>query len=168
MRNKLSLFLIIACCSALMGNIADARQGCCSHHGGVCECGCCDGTSLSSTCAPYYPECNSQPSVEMSGLQTKTPPANKEYENQNLKLQEESQIQINSESQSEPEQNFQQQLQMESQSESLSQSENQVLNQSQPQSKNEEKNDGVAFCFFLLLFIFCSGWYILSKLQKKG
>lgn len=34
-----------------------ARSGCCSHHGGVCGCGCCDGTSLSSTCAPYYPEC---------------------------------------------------------------------------------------------------------------
>lgn len=35
----------------------EARSGCCSHHGGVCGCGCCDGTSLSSTCAPYYPEC---------------------------------------------------------------------------------------------------------------
>ena len=35
-----------------------ARQGCCSHHGGVCGCGCCDGTPLSSTCAPYYPECS--------------------------------------------------------------------------------------------------------------
>jgi hypothetical protein len=38
---------------------ADARSGCCSHHGGVCGCGCCDGTSLSATCAPYYPECSS-------------------------------------------------------------------------------------------------------------
>lgn len=37
-----------------------ARSGCCSHHGGVCGCGCCDGTGLSDTCAPYYPEC-SQP-----------------------------------------------------------------------------------------------------------
>jgi len=36
-----------------------ARSGCCSHHQGVCGCGCCDGTPLSSTCAPYYPECNS-------------------------------------------------------------------------------------------------------------
>lgn len=36
----------------------EARSGCCSHHGGVCGCGCCDGTGLSSTCAPYYPECN--------------------------------------------------------------------------------------------------------------
>lgn len=38
---------------------AFARSGCCSHHGGVCGCGCCDGSPLSSTCAPYYPECNS-------------------------------------------------------------------------------------------------------------
>gem|GEM_PF-2513582 len=35
----------------------EARSGCCSYHGGVCGCGCCDGTSLSATCAPYYPEC---------------------------------------------------------------------------------------------------------------
>lgn len=35
----------------------EARSGCCSHHGGVCGCRCCDGSSLSSTCAPYYPEC---------------------------------------------------------------------------------------------------------------
>lgn len=41
--------------------IASARSGCCSHHGGVCGCGCCDGTGLSATCAPYYPECNSRP-----------------------------------------------------------------------------------------------------------
>lgn len=40
--------------------LVEARSGCCSHHGGVCGCGCCDGTSLSNTCAPYYPEC-SQP-----------------------------------------------------------------------------------------------------------
>ncbi len=37
-----------------------ARSGCCSHHGGVCGCGCCDGSPLSSTCAPYYPQCNRQ------------------------------------------------------------------------------------------------------------
>jgi hypothetical protein len=34
-----------------------ARSGCCSHHGGVCGCGCCDGTPLSNTCRPYYSEC---------------------------------------------------------------------------------------------------------------
>lgn len=36
----------------------EARSGCCSHHGGVCGCGCCDGSGLSATCAPYYPECS--------------------------------------------------------------------------------------------------------------
>src|SRR5947209_4329552 len=36
----------------------DARSGCCSHHGGVCGCGCCDGSSLSAICAPYYPQCS--------------------------------------------------------------------------------------------------------------
>src|SRR6266702_4416002 len=35
-----------------------ARSGCCSHHGGVSGCGCADGTPLSSTCLPYYPECS--------------------------------------------------------------------------------------------------------------
>ena len=50
-----------------------ARSGCCSWHGGVCtyQCSygggtgyeCCDGTSLSSTCAPYYPSCPSGPVI---------------------------------------------------------------------------------------------------------
>ncbi len=39
----------------------EARSGCCSHHGGVCGCRCCDGTPLSAKCAPYYPGCNSKP-----------------------------------------------------------------------------------------------------------
>jgi hypothetical protein len=40
----------------LIAQPALARSGCCSHHGGVQVngCGCNDGTSLSSTCAPYY------------------------------------------------------------------------------------------------------------------
>lgn len=41
----------------------EARQGCCSRHGGVCGCSCCDGTSLSSKCAPYYPQCSSKASI---------------------------------------------------------------------------------------------------------
>lgn len=45
----------------LLPAAVDARSGCCSHHGGVCGCGCCDGTSLSATCAPYYPQCSSKP-----------------------------------------------------------------------------------------------------------
>lgn len=51
-------------------NYASARSGCCSHHGGVCGCGCCDGTSLSSTCAPYYPECGSGYSAPSYSLYT--------------------------------------------------------------------------------------------------
>ena len=47
-------------------SIINARQGCCSHHDGVCGCGCCDGTSLSATCAPYYPNCNSNPPPQQS------------------------------------------------------------------------------------------------------
>lgn len=34
------------------------RSGCCSHHGGVCGCACCDGTNLSATCLAKYPQCN--------------------------------------------------------------------------------------------------------------
>ncbi|MCK5123453.1 MAG: hypothetical protein KAQ87_04915 [Candidatus Pacebacteria bacterium] len=37
---------------------AEARRGCCSWHGGVCGCRCCDGSSLSAKCAPYYPSCS--------------------------------------------------------------------------------------------------------------
>ena len=52
---------------------ADARRGCCSHHGGVCGCSCCDGTPLSAKCAPYYPDCTNnqqKPSIPS----TDTPP----------------------------------------------------------------------------------------------
>ena len=41
---------------------AEARSGCCSWHGGVCGCRCCDGSSLSAKCAPYYPSCSYTPS----------------------------------------------------------------------------------------------------------
>jgi len=50
------VFLVVSFCFA---NFSLARSGCCSHHGGVCGCGCCDGKSLSATCAPYYPNCSS-------------------------------------------------------------------------------------------------------------
>ena len=55
---------------------ADARSGCCSHHGGVCGCGCCDGSPLSAICAPYYPECSSNAGTATSNsqaLQTTAP-----------------------------------------------------------------------------------------------
>jgi len=52
---------------------ADARQGCCSHHGGVCGCGCCDGSPLSATCAPYYPECGSNSNNEPEPIEYSEP-----------------------------------------------------------------------------------------------
>jgi hypothetical protein len=39
--------------------VAYGHSGCCSHHGGVCGCACCDGTPLSQICLPYYPQCGS-------------------------------------------------------------------------------------------------------------
>lgn len=54
------LIIILSCYILLPLNNVEARQGCCSHHGGVCGCHCCDGTSLSATCAPYYPQCNTK------------------------------------------------------------------------------------------------------------
>lgn len=53
------LIVLILIFLFLFAAIADigARRGCCSHHGGVCGCRCCDGTPLSAKCAPYYPQC---------------------------------------------------------------------------------------------------------------
>ncbi len=52
--------------------IIQARSGCCSHHEGVCGCGCCDGSPLSSTCRPYYPECSQAPVKVMPTTAPKT------------------------------------------------------------------------------------------------
>jgi len=57
-RKILTLFIVFFL-FFLSFSTVDARSGCCSHHKGVCGCRCCDGTSLSSTCAPYYPSCSS-------------------------------------------------------------------------------------------------------------
>ncbi|MCK5040620.1 MAG: thermonuclease family protein [Candidatus Aenigmarchaeota archaeon] len=54
LRTVLILFLLIA----LFSTVVEAISGCCSHHNGVCGCKCCDGTSLSKTCAPYYLSCD--------------------------------------------------------------------------------------------------------------
>jgi hypothetical protein len=57
---RISLFLIFLSFIFVFSVFnVEARSGCCSHHGGVCGCGCCDGSPLSATCAPYYPECSS-------------------------------------------------------------------------------------------------------------
>jgi len=74
----LPLLIITLLCLSLPLNDVKARQGCCSHHGGVCGCGCCDGTSLSATCAPYYPQCNSKP------VQTYVPPVTQPNYNNNV------------------------------------------------------------------------------------
>ena len=34
-----------------------AASGCCSRHGGICDCACCDGTALSETCRSRMPAC---------------------------------------------------------------------------------------------------------------
>jgi hypothetical protein len=47
---KSSLILSVLVLIVIIGT-ADARRGCCSHHGGVCGCACCDGTPLSAVCA---------------------------------------------------------------------------------------------------------------------
>ncbi len=70
MRGKIKIICLILVIIGLISLIilsAQARQGCCSHHGGVCGCRCCDGTSLSATCAPYYPNC-SQKKIELPSL----------------------------------------------------------------------------------------------------
>ncbi|MFA5136011.1 MAG: hypothetical protein WC489_01300 [Patescibacteria group bacterium] len=56
MRKAVFLFITLLFFLSLT-TTAYARSGCCSWHGGVCGCSCCDGTSLSATCLPYYPGC---------------------------------------------------------------------------------------------------------------
>lgn len=67
-KTLLPLFLIILLSFFLLPiDDIEARSGCCSWHGGVCtyKCPdgvnvgymCCDGTSLSAKCAPYYSSC---------------------------------------------------------------------------------------------------------------
>ncbi len=41
-----------------------AKQDCCSSHQGVCDCKCCDGTSLSKECLHSYPKCNRKDKVK--------------------------------------------------------------------------------------------------------
>jgi len=75
-------FTIIICAVILLLSSPTpsfARSGCCSHHGGVSGCGCADGTPLSSTCAPYYPQCSSGGSTEVETPITYTPIAKPTY-----------------------------------------------------------------------------------------
>jgi hypothetical protein len=50
-------FLLFLVVFLAISALAYARSGCCSSHGGVCGCACCDGSPLSATCLPYYPNC---------------------------------------------------------------------------------------------------------------
>ena len=69
------LILLFVSLSVLFIETADARQGCSSHHGGVCGCACCDGTPLSAKCAPYY-DCGES----KSNYESSAPVENKETE----------------------------------------------------------------------------------------
>ena len=66
-----TLFAVVVLLAVGSFQPVEAHSGCCSWHGGVCGCGCCDGTALSSTCAPYYPECSSTTST--TSIQNNTP-----------------------------------------------------------------------------------------------
>ncbi|HIH96804.1 MAG TPA: hypothetical protein HA348_04915, partial [Thermoplasmata archaeon] len=69
-KSKLKVLVVLILVALLLSaSVADigAHSGCCSWHGGVCSytCShgglgyrCCDGTSLTSTCRPYYAVCS--------------------------------------------------------------------------------------------------------------
>ncbi|OGX26192.1 MAG: hypothetical protein A2Y03_06615 [Omnitrophica WOR_2 bacterium GWF2_38_59] len=81
----LSLVLVIF----LNQQLSEARSGCCSHHSGVCGCLCCDGSPLSSTCAPYYPYCStSSKIVPKLDYQKKNIFPNNVYSTTNVKISE--------------------------------------------------------------------------------
>jgi hypothetical protein len=61
MKALLFSILLIICL-----NPVDAGRGCCSHHGGVCGCACCDGTPLSAKCASNS-DCGQSNNKETSG-----------------------------------------------------------------------------------------------------
>ncbi|MCK5474336.1 MAG: hypothetical protein KAI53_02935 [Candidatus Aenigmarchaeota archaeon] len=55
MKNKYVYFFVVFLVTVSLifvftSNDAEARRGCCSHHGGVCGHACCDGSPLSSKC----------------------------------------------------------------------------------------------------------------------
>ncbi|MCK4540377.1 hypothetical protein KAU09_04450 [Candidatus Parcubacteria bacterium] len=84
MKNEKIILLIILAVFVFLPITADARSGCCSWHGGVCGCSCCDGTPLSATCAPYYPWCSggssySSPSYSSPSYSTPSCPSNSSY-----------------------------------------------------------------------------------------
>ncbi len=75
MKNSFLIASFLVLLFTITIHTADARSGCCSHHGGLCGCGCCDGSPLSAICAPYYPECTSNASTtnNTQAVQTTAP-----------------------------------------------------------------------------------------------
>jgi hypothetical protein len=63
MRKIMFLAFLLALCSVIS---AQAQQGRCSHHGGVCGCRCCDGSALSAACSPFFPCGGSTPTAPSS------------------------------------------------------------------------------------------------------
>lgn len=63
---KILFIIALTLSSPFISPGVEARRGCCSHHGGVCGCRCCDGSSLSTKCSPYYPSCNPVPTVTLT------------------------------------------------------------------------------------------------------
>lgn len=66
--NALKVFLVLLTLLIISTVNSYAQSGCCSHHGGVSGCGCADGTALSSTCLPYYPECSNKTNNQQAPL----------------------------------------------------------------------------------------------------
>lgn len=54
MKKVITIFIITFLIATSYTPQTQARSGCCSYHGGVCENQCCDGTPLSDICAPFY------------------------------------------------------------------------------------------------------------------
>lgn len=78
MKKITCIFFLMIFVFGIVGS-ASARQGCCSHHGGVCGCKCCDGSSLSAKCAPYYPDCKEdKPVVKMPNDSKRVTPSSKQ------------------------------------------------------------------------------------------
>lgn len=73
MKRSIYLLILISFLALIFTAQVDARSGCCSHHGGVCGCGCCDGSPLSAICAPYYPECNNSNTADTTTANTDEP-----------------------------------------------------------------------------------------------
>lgn len=58
MKKAVLIAIFLALYILISVNFVRAQRGCCSHHGGVCGCQCCDGSALSTKCSPHYPSCN--------------------------------------------------------------------------------------------------------------